>query len=146
MDAASTFPVYSGCMDAVALLSLLRLRLLMLGTCSLLPLVSGLRESDREGSSTPISQLRDIALHLAVFVVICKVKTRPYYELPLPVTKLCVNHSFSGWMLGSCQLSRAGLHGQSCPDICEAFVQSVMWTSAIATLIAFMPGIFSDSM
>ncbi len=75
-----------------------------------------------------------------------RTSTEPYYELPLPVTKL---RSIFGWVLIPCRLSRAGLRCLRCHGICAGahFVQpplSVM--SAIVCLIALIFRAFGSSM
>ena len=69
-----------------------------------------------------------------------RVNTEPYYELPLPVTKL---RSIFGWVLIPCRLSRAGLRCLRCHDICAdaQFVSPMLSaTSAIVSLIALISG------
>ncbi len=77
-----------------------------------------------------------------------RVNTEPYYELPLPVTKLRSIFIF-GWVLIPCRLSRAGLRCLRCHDICAGapFVPPMLSaTSAIVSLIALIFRAFGSSM
>ncbi len=75
-----------------------------------------------------------------------RISTEPYYELPLPVTKL---RSIFGWVLIPCRLSRAGLRCLRCHGICAGahFVQPMLSVmSAIGCLIALIFRAFGSSM
>ncbi len=75
-----------------------------------------------------------------------RTSTEPYYELPLPVTKL---RSIFGWVLIPCRFSRAGLRCLRCHGICAGahFVRPLLSVmSAIVCLIALIFRAFGSSM